>query len=234
MVTPPIGTHIDVLSGRILLADDDELIFTEPYLPGIYNSIRGWRRFESDILMIRTVDNGTFVSDETSVYFLAGNNPNEWILKKILSYPAIEYGSNPLLINPQNFGLQTDQSSLLFNTEKGLCIGLPDGTIINLTEQRYTPFVECATLTVFNDSLAFMSGSSGGIVVQGKIGNPGSKAVTEWSGGFESLLATENGELIGAGSLGLSLLWGAASATTSGLEMLAALEMLTDLEMVSS
>jgi hypothetical protein len=234
MVTPPVGTHIDVLSGRILLSYGDELIFTEPYLVGLYNSIRGWRRFESDLLMVRTVENGTYVSDETATYFLAGNNPNEWILRKVLSYPAIEYGSNPLLINPRNFGLETEQNSLLFNTTKGLCIGLPDGNVINLTEQRYTPSVDCATLTVFEESLAFMSGSSSGIIVQGKAGNPGGKAVTEWYGGFDSLLATENGELVGANSSGLSLIWGAATAITSGLEMLSSLEMLTDLEMVSS
>jgi len=232
MVSPPVGTHMDVISGRILLSNGDELIFTEPYLPGIYNSIRGWRRFESSITMVRTVSGGTYVSDGTATYFLTGNNPNEWTLQKVLSYPAIAYGSNPLLINPSLFGFETTQSSLLFNTTKGICIGFPDGNVINLTEQRYAPSIECSTLTVFKDSLVFMSGSTKGIIVQGKIGNPGNKVVTEWDGGFTSLLATDNNELIGAKSTGLYLLWGYQTEDLLGLEMLNSLEMINNLNMV--
>ena len=234
MVATPVGSHIDVLSGRILLAVDDEIIFTEYGLPGLYNKIKNRRRFESDITMLRTVGpNATYVSDSRNVYFLEGSDPNQWVLRKVLGYPAIEWSDNPALVDPSVFGFKDVREALLFNTTKGLVIGLPDGTAINLTSKRYDPAVNCSAMAIYQNSLVVMSGDSLGVTVQGKIGAiAGKKAVTEWGGGYDTLLAYDDDTLIGGNDSGLFFLWGGASLTGSGLEMLANLEMLTNLEML--
>lgn len=136
MVPLPIGQHLDILSGRWLTSKDDELFFSEYALPGIMDKTRNNRRFESKVLMICSVQTGAYVSDERAVYFVQGTDPNIWVPRKVLEYPATEWARYPTLVNPSDFGIESTALSALFGTPKGPVIGLPDGTAINLIEKN--------------------------------------------------------------------------------------------------
>lgn len=144
MVATPTGEHLDVLSGRLILSVGDELFFTEYGLPGLIDNVRNRRRLESRIIMIASVQTGVYVSDEKAVYFLAGTNPHEWNVRKVLNYPAVEWGRNHDLINPSYFGIETTELSCLFATSRGPVVGLPDGIALNLIEDNVST-AKCTT-----------------------------------------------------------------------------------------
>jgi hypothetical protein len=226
------GNHIDIFNGRVISLDDDEIIFSESFMPGLWDETKNRRRLSSDGTMLRSVGTGIFVSDSERVYFLRGDNPNEWKLDKVLDCPAIAYSSYPQLVKANLFGLQTDQLALLFNTTKGPCIGLSSGEVFNLIENKFIPDNDYNSLTVFEKTLLILSSDDGGITVQGAIGDIGEKAVTSFDDSFDSMIVTEDNELIGTNDSGLYLLFGALDSITSGLVMSDSLEMLDTLEMV--
>jgi hypothetical protein len=135
MVPLPIGKHIDILAGRILTTKDDELFFSEYALPGLMDKTRNNRRFESRLRMVYSVQTGVYVSDERAVHFLAGNDPNQWQLKTVLEYPALEWARAPRMVNPSDFGIESTEMSALFGTPNGPVVGLPDGPVFNLTDK---------------------------------------------------------------------------------------------------
>lgn len=155
----PVGEHLGLLSGRILLSRDNELFYTEYGLPGLYDASRNRYRFGSKILMICEVATGVYVSDEHAVYFLAGTNPAEWTMRKVLDYPAIEWRKNPSLVPGIHMGLETTALCCLFGTVNGPVVGMPDGTPINLIEENVA-MPECKSvggIMVTDDTLILMS-----------------------------------------------------------------------------
>lgn len=138
MKAPPVGEHIDFLAGRALLSRGDELFYSEHGLVGLVDETKNRVRLESDIIMICAVQFGAFISDSKYVYFVSGNDPNEWKCKKVLNYPAIEWSREQGLIDPSFFGLESRDLSILFGTINGPVIGLPDGTAVNLIDRAVT------------------------------------------------------------------------------------------------
>jgi len=161
-IETPVGRHIGLLSGRFLVSVGSELFVTEYGLPGIVDGVKGRRRFEGDIIMICPVQSGAYVSTPDAVYFLQGTNPDEWSVRKVLDYPAIEYGTNDTLVDPTKFGLETNALSALFATVNGPVIGLPDGTPLNLIDKNIKMPDDCRTQTgsiiVLDDSMIIQSG----------------------------------------------------------------------------
>ncbi len=108
-VQTPIGTHLDMLSGRFIIARGSEIIWTEPGLFGLVDNNRNWRKLESKVLMVYSVGTGAFISDEKAVYWCAGRDPHKWVLEKVLNYPAIEHARVPGVIDPSLHGLETSK-----------------------------------------------------------------------------------------------------------------------------
>lgn len=146
-VAVPVGNHIAVLSGRVLIAVGDELFFTEYGLPGLVDMTDNRRRFEGRIVALVAVQSGAFVSTDKAIFFLAGTNPREWQIKKCLNYPAIEWAVNPELVDPSFFGFETNQLSALFATREGPVVGLPDGSVFNLIDKNVTLPTDCGIQT---------------------------------------------------------------------------------------
>lgn len=130
------GNHLDMLGGRFIISYGNEIKYTELDLWGIIDENQNWRKMESRVLMVYAVGTGVFVSDEKAVYFFEGLNPNKWRARQVLTYPAIEFGRMPGLIDPSNLGFDTSSPSALFKTTKGLVVGLPDGQAINLIDKK--------------------------------------------------------------------------------------------------
>lgn len=134
----PTGKFFDIISGCFVIASGNEIIWTESGMWGIVNENTSWERLETDIRMIYSVGTGMYISDEKGVYWCSGMNPNEWIFKKVLNYPAIPYKRYNKTIDPSFFGFQTSEPSALFGTVNGPVIGLPDGNVYNLVDKKVT------------------------------------------------------------------------------------------------
>lgn len=138
MVSPPVGEHIDILSGRILISAGQELFYTEHGLVGLIDEAGNRVRLESRIVMVCAVQSGVFISDENSIYFISGINPKDWTIKQITNYPAIEWSREQGLVDPSLFGVESFEMAALFGTVRGPCVGLPGGEVINLIDKDLT------------------------------------------------------------------------------------------------
>jgi len=153
MTSVPVGQHIDILAGRVLLSVGPELFYTEHGLVGLIDETGNRIRIEGNLRMVYSVQSGVYISDDSFVYFLSGNNPKEWKCKIVLNYPAIEWGREQGFVNPSDFGIESKVPSALFVTTKGPVVGLPDGACLNLISKNITMPSGCGN-------------SSGAIMVQ--------------------------------------------------------------------
>lgn len=132
----PVGSHLEKHQGRVVIAVDDALYFSEPYAPGLFNLKLFWP-MESRILMVKSVDTGLFVSDELKTYFLSGTSPLDFIQTEEASYPAHEWSVAHDEVELVDIGLgESEETGVIWSSEEGVCIGLPNGKIKKVTKRR--------------------------------------------------------------------------------------------------
>lgn len=130
------GNHFDFHSGRCVISYGKEIRWTEPGLWGIILEDQSWRRLPSKVLMIASVGTGCYISDEDYIYWCEGLDPNKWIPKIVLNYPALEFCRFPGFTDPSHHGFESTIPAVLFGTSKGPVIGLANGQAINLIDKK--------------------------------------------------------------------------------------------------
>ena len=137
---PPVGLHIELSGGYMLIARGDVLWWSQPFAYGLYHMAKDYLPFPSRIRMVKAVDGGVYVSDEKRIYFLAGKNPEEWSLKeKAHGNPALEWSDECALVPGETLGLDdTDALCALWVATDGACYGTPDGNVESLNNKKIT------------------------------------------------------------------------------------------------
>lgn len=135
---PPVGSVLAAYRGRIYIAAGDVLYATAA-LSYEHCDLRDYRAFDgSEIRIVAPVEAGLFVGTAQAVYFLAGASFADNTLVKKMEFGAVK-GS---LVQADG-GVVTGQDALsgkpvvLFTTTHGVVLGLPDGTLTDLTEDRF-------------------------------------------------------------------------------------------------
>lgn len=133
----PVGTHINVGHGRMWIFDGKILWFSEPYAYGKFDNARGYIPFHSIGRMVRCVDNGVWVSDSHSTYFMEGTNPAEMVPKVKAPYPMLEWSDSTITVDAIEYGFNWSpgQSLVVISTE-GLCLMGPSGEFENLGKKK--------------------------------------------------------------------------------------------------
>jgi len=131
---PPPGQIITYFNGRLYIAKGPVLWFTDAMALGRVDTRTGFKQFPSDILMIRPVGGGLFISDTDETCFMSGASPDKASLHSV-GKAAIP-GSD-LSIQGSLFSKEIQGSVAFFTTEDGICMGLSDGTVIPITSQTY-------------------------------------------------------------------------------------------------
>ena len=134
---PPKGTRLAFYRGRILIGKNDDkcIWYSEPINYGCFDSASGFFLFDSAVKMIAPVDSGIFESTDTAVYFLASHSNKEMEIRRVLYTPAIAGTDTPL--NAQNVSPEFSGKAICFVVQKrGICLGLGNGTIIQLTQSK--------------------------------------------------------------------------------------------------
>ena len=132
-IDPPIGHIVRVHSGRVYIAVGNALWYSEPFAPNLFRQGTNWVMFPGKITMIAPVIGGLFVSTANKIYFLLGNNPKEFTQQVVAHYPAIEGTDVEVDGIAVLAGELSHMPMQMFTTANGICVGLADGRLMNLT-----------------------------------------------------------------------------------------------------
>ncbi len=138
--TPKPGQHIEYYNGRIYIARNHTLWFTDVFafsrVDMRYNAIE----FKDEITMLKAVDDGLYISlgdinDRSSVVFLSGATPEEFVQRVVADYGAIEGTAT----KPKEafIGDGVKGQVVLWASRKGICLGGNGGSFRNLTTEKY-------------------------------------------------------------------------------------------------
>lgn len=134
----PIGHLLEVRDGRMFIAKDNYLYYSEPNTHHAYRTAANFIGFPSRLKMLQAVDGGLWVSDSESIYFLGGEiMPTALEMPKQVKkadYPARE--GTAVKVKGSKIGEGLKDMVVVFATEKDICVGTSDGQLISLTERK--------------------------------------------------------------------------------------------------
>jgi hypothetical protein len=135
----PLGHLLSIRNGRMFIAVDNFLYYSEPNTYHAYRLGANYFGFSSRLRMVESVAGGLWVSDSESVYFLEGNIApaiQEMPLQTLkAACPAIE-GSAVKVQGNRVAGGEMQGEAVAFTTTAGVCIGAGDGTLLSVTERK--------------------------------------------------------------------------------------------------
>ncbi|MFA7195866.1 MAG: hypothetical protein WC210_09145 [Candidatus Neomarinimicrobiota bacterium] len=135
----PVAKHLCSRQGRIMLnpaAEPNVIYWSKPKQPGLFSLAKDHRKFDSPVIMILDVKAGYFISTEKHTYFLRETGPNQWELEFKDKHPAIEWSEWPQKVDVSALGLEGDGVCRLWRGTTGAMAGMPDGSVVNMTEKR--------------------------------------------------------------------------------------------------
>ena len=134
---PPIGHLLDIYNGRMFIAQNEVVWYSEPWSYGWYDLARNYISFSDRITMLRAVRSGLFISTEKKIYFENGAQPKEFTEIVCADYPAIE--RTDVMVHGNRIGDGSINGlALMFCSEKGICLGGPNGSFTNITSRKVT------------------------------------------------------------------------------------------------
>lgn len=135
---PPAGQCLSYHRGRILIACGAHL-FATTALGYEYVDQRDYVAVDdTTIRFVGGVEHGIYIGTEKNVYFLAGDRLEEMTIKTVAEGAAVARS----LVHADGFATtgnasMAGQQVVLFTCAAGVCMGTGDGTVINLTGERY-------------------------------------------------------------------------------------------------
>jgi hypothetical protein len=135
---PPVGSVLCPYNGRIYIAVGGVLYATAP-LSYEHCDLRDYREFDgSEIRLLAPVSTGIFVGTARGLYFLSGASFADNALVKKADAAAIAgtaqvADAGVVTGEPQLAGTR----AALMATQDGIFLGLPDGSVQNLSFERY-------------------------------------------------------------------------------------------------
>lgn len=150
----PFFSKIAYFNGYMLGSIGNALYVSELGLLGCWEMKPVWMS-NSTIIMIKPVvtdsvppSGGVFVSDGSRITYLGGLAPRNFAEPRVTNYPALEWAVAHNLVDGSLFGEKSGLCAA-FQTTKGLCLGYPDGTLVNVIQGNINVpagFVSGATL----------------------------------------------------------------------------------------
>lgn len=132
---PPVGQQLAGFGGRLLIAADNVLYWS---LPGAYHHWRigiDLQLFPNRITLLAPLDGGFYVGTEREVYFIQGDDPENWTPRRVDTRAALD-GQCLRLDGRKLPQLQFNGTVQVWSTPDGLAAGLPDGSVRHLTDGR--------------------------------------------------------------------------------------------------
>lgn len=122
-------------AGRLYVARDDTVFFSEPLRPHLHDPRHNFIKFSGPIRFLEPVAGGLYVGDERGVWFLDGNQPEQ--IRPVSSVRAVRRSS--LRISGAHFNrevTQSDQDCAVWLSEEGYMLGRAAGDVVSLHPER--------------------------------------------------------------------------------------------------
>lgn len=127
----PAGSIVRYYRGRLLVAKDNVLYFSDPLRPAINDPRFGFVLLGANITMVEPILSGVYVGTEAGVAFWQGDRPEEWTTIRTGSDPPLPGASAQIAAN--NLGGNLGDTAMplgLWWSSQGLVVGMPDGGIV--------------------------------------------------------------------------------------------------------
>ena len=130
---PPIGDMVRLFAARAWVVSGSVVWYSEPFNYNLFQMGRNYVSFPDKIVMFRPLSSGVYVSTRKWTYYLKGSNPKEMTLETVARTPAI--ANTDLLVDGASVGMgkYSQYICAMWASESGICLGTPDGGLINLT-----------------------------------------------------------------------------------------------------
>lgn len=137
---PPTATEIEHYKGRIYLAHEKLLWATDLYLYDRVDKTKGFIQFEHDITMVAAVTDGLYVGTRAQLLFLQGTYSEGLRRTTIMDSPVVPGSAVVVPVaeaHPQaKNGPVPEGDAPMFLTDAGICLGLDNGQVHNITRGR--------------------------------------------------------------------------------------------------
>lgn len=161
MGPPPAGHLLGYYHGRMYVAVGDTLFYSEPYAYELFDP-RRYIQFDGRVTMFAPLEDrlhpGIFVGTERSTCWLEGNEPDEFVMT-----PGVNYGAIIGAMAYVDGAMYADHGAgarllPMWMSAQGICIGLPDGTVQNITRSKYLFTAQGSGCALFKpDSTQFVA-----------------------------------------------------------------------------
>lgn len=152
--SPPSGHNLELYNGRIFIALDNILWFTEPFGYGWVDYSQNLIPLDSRITMVRGVTGGLYVSTLQATYFFSGAGPEDFQKRRVATYPVIE--GTDVECDAEDLGASdmevpvAGMTGIICTTTQGICFAGPEGYFRNLTKETiYYPLQTIGTAYIY-------------------------------------------------------------------------------------
>ena len=141
MWPPPERAHmVRLFKGRLLVAADKELYFSQPLAYHLFSKSTDLQQFPDRIKLLAPLDvdqgGGFFVGAGSTTWWVGGNDPDTWKPDPI-DDSFLSEGEHVLVPGEVFPSLETSSMVVLWMTKDGVVAGLPGGQIRKLTDDVY-------------------------------------------------------------------------------------------------
>jgi hypothetical protein len=126
LTAPPAGKILTSRFGRMYIASGNVVYWTEPFAYSLFDPMRNYAVFDSEVKVMRAVSNGLWIVTAYGTFWMPGDNPNQAHLQQQAEYSA-----------PLQTAIDIpDTNSVAWLSYRGWVIGTQDGQLQNLSDQR--------------------------------------------------------------------------------------------------
>lgn len=133
---PPIGHLLEVHSGRIYIAVENVVYFTEG--AGLYDFVcmaDGFLPFfPSKVTMMRAVDDGIYIGTAAGVDFVGGTDPSKFQYRRVTRSAPVQ--GTDVLVRGDTISSQPPGHVAVWADGEGINVGLSGGTVNSITRRK--------------------------------------------------------------------------------------------------
>ncbi len=134
----PAGQLIEWFNGRLYVAREKVIRYSDPMYPGQTHEQKGFTAFAGRITLLRAIRNtGILVSDSHKTYLMEGLDAPAMKLRKLCDYPAI-LGTDAKT-DGTKLGGDLSGEVVLWLSREGICLAGEGGTFRAATRKFYWP-----------------------------------------------------------------------------------------------
>lgn len=138
--TMPTGHIVRWLNGRLYVAVENVMVWSEPMRYGLTRLAYNRLSFQKWLAMMEPIGNGDelagmYVASGSKTYWLPGTDPKAFRAKIVRAHGVVT--GTPIQVPGDVFGLETTESVVYWLDDAGTaCLGLPGGNVLPLRQNQ--------------------------------------------------------------------------------------------------